>query len=262
MDHNVIVISINLSLEWGDSFDSIPFKYPWIRTAKPVADPGFPRGGANSWKRCTNLLFRKVFAMKMMKEFGPTGGTRPWRLSFGSAAHAPLPPPPPGIKQKVKNRPKESKNSKFLNKKLFCRLPLSPQPLWDSIRTRFSDERDLFVWGKCQNKSENLYLQKQRVEVQFYKRKSPDKTLIKSQRLVFYVSYVGGDCDVVLERRMSLPDSGCDGEAGVFSSVQDTAGPEHTGKGSLTLIESDCRVFLSIFVVTKRKLIKNPNSHV
>ena len=34
---------------------------------------------------------------------------------------------------------------------------------------------------------------------------------------------------------MSLPDSGCDRETGVFSSVQDTAGPEHTGKGLLTL---------------------------
>ena len=38
---------------------------------------------------------------------------------------------------------------------------------------------------------------------------------------------------------MSLPDSGCDGETRVFSTVQDTAGPEHTGKGLLTFTESD-----------------------
>ena len=43
---------------------------------------------------------------------------------------------------------------------------------------------------------------------------------------------------------MSLPDSGCDGETGVFSSVQDTTGPEHTGKGSLTLTETG--VFSSV----------------
>ena len=75
--------------------------------------------------------------------------------------------PPPPIKQKVTKRPKESMNSEFLSKKLFCRLLLSPQPLCDSIQSRFSDEQDLFVWGKCQNNLKNLYLQKQRVEVHF-----------------------------------------------------------------------------------------------
>ena len=49
-----------------------------------MADPGFPRGAANSRGRCANLLFAKNFAetcMKM-KEFGPKGGraslASPW----------------------------------------------------------------------------------------------------------------------------------------------------------------------------------------
>ena len=51
----------------------------------PVADPGFPRGGANFRGRCTNLLFCKFFVQNCMKmkEFGPRGGAgaslaRPW----------------------------------------------------------------------------------------------------------------------------------------------------------------------------------------
>ena len=58
---------------------------------------------------------------------------------------------------------------------------------------------------------------------------------------------------------MSLPDSGCDGETGVFSSVQDTTGPEHTGKGSPTLTET--RVFSVVKIQQDQNTLVRVHSH-
>ena len=54
------------------------FNFGWVTVWEAVADPGFSPGGASTPKIA--IIFQ-IFAKNCMKmkEFGPPGGTRPWR---------------------------------------------------------------------------------------------------------------------------------------------------------------------------------------